>query len=92
MPGCIYAKLLFMLNGNILVSGIFHIVYMVITSDPETLEEIEQWRQPLERLLTEPVGETFVFLNGTREECRARECNMGKMSFNHHDYCKKTQV
>ena len=47
-------------------------------SDPGVAAEIEIWREPLIEFMEIYVGETLVLLEGTREACRNRECNMGK--------------
>ena len=51
---------------------------IIIPIDPEILHEVEEWRKPLENLKTTIVGETYVLLQGAREECRMRECNLGE--------------
>ncbi|XP_074471135.1 snake venom 5'-nucleotidase-like [Sebastes fasciatus] len=60
-------------TGNpILLSG-------SIPQDPEVLADVTEWKKNLTRFSAQVVGETLVFLNGTREECRFRECNMGNV-------------
>ncbi|XP_070569172.1 snake venom 5'-nucleotidase-like [Ptychodera flava] len=47
--------------------------------DPDTLAEIEKWREPLIDFQNEVIGRTNVFLQGERAVCRTQECNMGNM-------------
>lgn len=47
--------------------------------DPEVLAEVEEWKKNLANYSTLVVGKTLVFLNGTSEECRFRECNLGDL-------------
>ena len=43
-----------------------------------TLAEIQEWKKPLAYFIETTIGKSFVFLNGSREECRGTECNLGK--------------
>ncbi|XP_031148913.1 5'-nucleotidase [Sander lucioperca] len=50
-----------------------------ITQDPDILADVEKWKKNLTSYSTQTVGKTLVFLNGTTEECRFRECNLGNL-------------
>lgn len=50
-----------------------------IPEDPEVLAEVLQWKQNLQNFSSQVVGHTLVFLNGSNEECRYRECNLGNL-------------
>ncbi|XP_029281922.1 LOW QUALITY PROTEIN: 5'-nucleotidase-like [Cottoperca gobio] len=50
-----------------------------IPQDPETLADVEEWKKNLANYSAEVVGKTLVFLNGSAEECRFRECNLGNL-------------
>lgn len=48
-------------------------------SDPGFLADIENWKKDLAQYSSQYVGQTLVYLNGTFEECRFRECNLGNL-------------
>lgn len=48
-------------------------------SDPDILTDINRWKKDLAQYSSQYVGETLVYLNGTFEECRFRECNLGNL-------------
>lgn len=48
-------------------------------SDPDFLADIEKWKEDLAQYSSQYVGQTLVYLNGTFEECRFRECNLGNL-------------
>jgi len=50
-----------------------------IPADPEVQALLEELRQPLEDMKAEVVGQTAVYLDGDRGECRSAECNMGNL-------------
>ncbi|CAL9691934.1 unnamed protein product [Knipowitschia caucasica] len=50
-----------------------------IPQDPQVLSEVQKWKQDLRNFSSQVVGETLVFLNGSSEECRFRECNLGNL-------------
>ncbi|KAM9703355.1 snake venom 5'-nucleotidase-like [Menidia menidia] len=50
-----------------------------IPQDPEVLAEVEQWKKSLSNYSAQVVGQTLVFLNGSAQECRFRECNLGNL-------------
>lgn len=48
-------------------------------SDPDILADIQEWKKDLAQYSSQYVGQTLVYLNGTFEECRFRECNLGNL-------------
>lgn len=50
-----------------------------VPQDPEVLADVEEWKKNLANYSAQEVGKTLVFLNGTMEECRFRECNLGNL-------------
>lgn len=54
-------------------------VYDSVLSDPSILAEVNEWKKALANYSSQYVGETLVYLNGTFEECRFRECNLGNL-------------
>ncbi|XP_078131188.1 5'-nucleotidase-like [Sander vitreus] len=50
-----------------------------IPQDPDVLADVEEWKKNLASYSAQTVGKTLVFLNGTTEECRFRECNLGNL-------------
>lgn len=50
-----------------------------VTRDADTLADIERMVVALDETRTKVVGSTAVKLEGNREMCRARECNMGNL-------------
>lgn len=47
--------------------------------DPLIQAEVDSWRANLANYSSQHVGQTLVYLNGTFEECRFRECNLGNL-------------
>ncbi|CAN9507348.1 unnamed protein product [Ophioblennius macclurei] len=45
----------------------------------DVLADVEEWKKNLANFSAQVVGSTLVFLNGTTEECRFRECNLGNL-------------
>ncbi|XP_064630931.1 snake venom 5'-nucleotidase-like [Lineus longissimus] len=45
--------------------------------DATILEELKNWTPALTAARTKVIGRTHVFLDGIREHCRLRECNLG---------------
>ncbi|XP_072292315.1 5'-nucleotidase-like, partial [Eucyclogobius newberryi] len=67
-------------DGNVLrAEGNAVLLDQSIPQDPEVLAEVEQWKQNLKNFSSQIVGQTLVFLNGSNEECRFRECNLGNL-------------
>ena len=52
-------------------------LFLILSTDPDTLAEIIEWREPLDAWTTNTIGKTHVLLDGSRENCRARECSFG---------------
>ncbi|XP_060686978.1 5'-nucleotidase isoform X2 [Hemiscyllium ocellatum] len=50
-----------------------------IAQDKVLLADVNSWKKALASFGKEYIGKTLVYLNGTREECRNRECNMGNL-------------
>ncbi|XP_036398541.1 snake venom 5'-nucleotidase-like [Megalops cyprinoides] len=50
-----------------------------VPQDPGILQDVEEWKKNLANYSSQYVGQTLVYLNGTFEECRFRECNLGNM-------------
>uniref|UniRef100_A0A3Q1ILY3 5'-nucleotidase n=1 Tax=Anabas testudineus TaxID=64144 RepID=A0A3Q1ILY3_ANATE len=50
-----------------------------IPQDPDVLADVEKWKISLAQYSAQYVGQTLVYLNGTLEECRFRECNLGNL-------------
>ncbi|KAM6404909.1 5'-nucleotidase [Pluvialis apricaria] len=49
-----------------------------VPEDEHIKEEVEKWRKSLGNY-SEEIGKTSVYLNGTSQACRFRECNMGNL-------------
>ncbi|XP_012679397.2 5'-nucleotidase isoform X2 [Clupea harengus] len=50
-----------------------------IEQDPGILADIVEWKKSLANYSAQYVGKTLVYLNGTSQECRFRECNLGNL-------------
>lgn len=50
-----------------------------ILLDPSIKADVESWKVKLANYSSQFVGKTLVYLNGTFEECRFRECNLGNL-------------
>ncbi|KAF7669689.1 hypothetical protein LDENG_00142800 [Lucifuga dentata] len=50
-----------------------------IPQDPDILADAQEWKKGLAQFSSQYVGQTLVYLNGTFEECRFRECNLGNL-------------
>ncbi|XP_033847276.1 5'-nucleotidase [Periophthalmus magnuspinnatus] len=75
-----HLRLRFDSDGNVLeADGNPVLLDSSIPEDPEILEQVEQWKQNLRNFSSQVVGKTLVFLNGSNEECRFRECNLGNL-------------
>ncbi|XP_049916995.1 snake venom 5'-nucleotidase-like [Epinephelus moara] len=75
-----YLKVTFDEAGNV-VKAVGNPILMdsSIPQDPDILADIEEWKKGLAQYSSEYVGQTLVYLNGTFEECRFRECNLGNL-------------
>ena len=49
-----------------------------IFTDAGILQERAIWREPVNDVDMNQAGETLVDLDGAREHCRLKECNLGK--------------
>ncbi|KAL0967298.1 hypothetical protein UPYG_G00250450 [Umbra pygmaea] len=66
--------------GNVLQStGNPILLDQNITEDANILSEVNEWKKALSNYSLQYVGKTLVYLNGTFEECRFRECNLGNL-------------
>lgn len=50
-----------------------------IEEDPDMLQYIAEWRKPVDALAQQVIGFSKVLLDGERESCRLKECNLGNM-------------
>ncbi|KAM7403152.1 hypothetical protein PAMA_003871 [Pampus argenteus] len=75
-----YLKVIFDDAGNVVkADGNPILMDSSIPQDPDILTDIEEWKKDLALYSSQYVGRTLVYLNGTFEECRFRECNLGNM-------------
>ncbi|XP_038824168.1 5'-nucleotidase-like [Salvelinus namaycush] len=75
-----YLKVTFDEAGNVLQStGNPILLDSSVPEDPSILAEVNEWKKALANYSSQYVGETLVYLNGTFEECRFRECNLGNL-------------
>ncbi|XP_065125044.1 5'-nucleotidase [Paramisgurnus dabryanus] len=75
-----YLKVTFDSKGNVVKSsGNPILLNESILPDPSIQAEVESWKRNLANYSSQVVGQTLVFLNGTFEECRFRECNLGNL-------------
>ncbi|KAM9341527.1 snake venom 5'-nucleotidase-like [Symphorus nematophorus] len=75
-----YLKVTFDEAGNV-IKAVGNPILMdsSIPQDPDILADIEEWKKGLAQYSSQYVGQTLVYLNGTFEECRFRECNLGNL-------------
>ncbi|XP_029903579.1 5'-nucleotidase-like [Myripristis murdjan] len=50
-----------------------------VAQDADILADVEEWKKNLANYSAQYVGQTLVYLNGTSDECRSRECNLGNL-------------
>ncbi|CAL8342503.1 unnamed protein product [Arctogadus glacialis] len=75
-----YLKLTFDQEGNVMeAKGNPILLDSNVPEDASVAAEVATWRQNLTVYSSTTVGKTLVFLNGTFEECRFRECNLGNL-------------
>uniref|UniRef100_A0A672K2Y9 5'-nucleotidase n=1 Tax=Sinocyclocheilus grahami TaxID=75366 RepID=A0A672K2Y9_SINGR len=75
-----FLKVTFDSNGNVVKSSGNPILLDSSTApDPVIQAEVDAWRKNLANYSSQYVGQTLVYLNGTFEECRFRECNLGNL-------------
>ncbi|XP_047466274.1 snake venom 5'-nucleotidase-like [Mugil cephalus] len=75
-----YLKVTFDEAGNV-IKAVGNPILMdsSIAQDPGVLAEVEKWRKNVTQFSSQYIGQTLVYLNGTFEECRFRECNLGNL-------------
>ncbi|XP_037098402.1 5'-nucleotidase [Syngnathus acus] len=75
-----YLKVTFDQTGNVVQAvGNPILLDSSIPQDPNILADVKKWREQLAQYSKEYVGQTLVYLNGSFEECRFRECNLGNL-------------
>ncbi|MEJ1285627.1 5' nucleotidase ecto [Cricetulus griseus] len=75
-----YLKVEFDDKGNVITSyGNPILLNSSIPEDPTIKADINQWRIKLDNYSTQELGRTIVYLDGTTQTCRFRECNMGNL-------------
>ncbi|XP_056336918.1 5'-nucleotidase [Danio aesculapii] len=75
-----FLKVTFDANGNVLDStGNPILLDSSVEPDPDIQAKVDSWRMNLANYSSQQVGQTLVYLNGTFEECRFRECNLGNL-------------
>ncbi|KAK3522692.1 hypothetical protein QTP86_029695 [Hemibagrus guttatus] len=75
-----YLKVTFSNDGDVLkATGNPILLNSSITEDPSIKAEVDAWKVQLANYSAQFVGETLVYLNGTFQECRFRECNLGNL-------------
>ncbi|XP_077588046.1 5'-nucleotidase [Stigmatopora nigra] len=75
-----YLKVTFDQDGNVVKAlGNPILLDSSIPQDPNVLAEVEKWKEQLSQYSKQYVGQTLVYLNGSFEECRFRECNLGNL-------------
>ncbi|XP_039993539.1 snake venom 5'-nucleotidase-like [Xiphias gladius] len=75
-----YLKVTFDEAGNVIkATGNPILMDSSIPQDPDVLADVEKWKKDLAHYSSQYVGQTLVYLNGTFEECRFRECNLGNL-------------
>ncbi|KAM9354848.1 5'-nucleotidase-like [Pholidichthys leucotaenia] len=75
-----YLKVTFDQSGNVIkAAGNPILMDSSIPQDPDILADVEEWKKNLTQYSSQYVGQTLVYLNGTFEECRFRECNLGNL-------------
>jgi hypothetical protein len=57
----------------------FNPSFFLFLLDPSIKADINQWRIKLENYSTQELGKIIVYLDGTTQSCRFRECNMGNL-------------
>ncbi|XP_069867074.1 5'-nucleotidase [Dipodomys merriami] len=75
-----YLKVEFDEKGNVITShGNPILLNSSIPEDPTIKADINRWRLKLDNYSTQALGKTIVYLDGTTQSCRFRECNMGNL-------------
>ncbi|XP_027710629.1 5'-nucleotidase [Vombatus ursinus] len=75
-----YLQVEFNNEGNVVTShGNPILLNSSIQEDPGIKAEIDRWRVKLDNYSKQELGKTIVYLNGSTQSCRFRECNMGNL-------------
>uniref|UniRef100_G3SLC6 5'-nucleotidase n=2 Tax=Elephantidae TaxID=9780 RepID=G3SLC6_LOXAF len=75
-----YLKVEFDEKGNVITShGNPILLNSSIPEDPSIKAAINKWRIKLDNYSTQELGKTIVYLDGSTQSCRFRECNMGNL-------------
>ncbi|XP_007195972.2 5'-nucleotidase [Balaenoptera acutorostrata] len=75
-----YLKVEFDEKGNVITShGNPILLNSSILEDPSIKADINKWRIKLDNYSSQELGKTIVYLDGTTQSCRFRECNMGNL-------------
>ncbi|KAM9665444.1 5'-nucleotidase [Trichechus inunguis] len=75
-----YLKVEFDEKGNVITShGNPILLNSSIPEDPNIKADINKWRIKLDNYSTQELGKTIVYLDGSTQSCRFRECNMGNL-------------
>ncbi|XP_022606637.1 5'-nucleotidase-like [Seriola dumerili] len=75
-----YLKVTFDEAGNVVkAAGNPILMDSSIPQDPDVLADVAKWKKDLAKYSSQYVGKTLVYLNGSFEECRFRECNLGNL-------------
>ncbi|KAL1781750.1 hypothetical protein HispidOSU_010282 [Sigmodon hispidus] len=75
-----YLKVEFDDKGNVITShGNPILLNSSISEDPTIKADINQWRIKLDNYSTQELGRTIVYLDGSTQTCRFKECNMGNL-------------
>ncbi|XP_027459238.2 5'-nucleotidase [Zalophus californianus] len=76
--GCL--KVEFDEKGNVIAShGNPILLNSSILEDPSIKADINKWRIKLDNYSTQELGKTVVYLDGSTQSCRFKECNMGNL-------------
>ncbi|XP_041502605.1 5'-nucleotidase [Microtus oregoni] len=75
-----YLKVEFDNKGNVVSShGNPILLNSSIPEDPVIKADINHWRVKLDNYSTQELGRTIVYLDGSTQTCRFKECNMGNL-------------
>eukprot|EP00069_Balaena_mysticetus_P020742 bmy_13014T0 len=75
-----YLKVEFDEKGDVVTShGNPILLNSSILEDPSIKADINKWRIKLDNYSVQELGKTIVYLDGTTQSCRFRECNMGNL-------------
>ncbi|XP_061063310.1 5'-nucleotidase isoform X2 [Eubalaena glacialis] len=75
-----YLKVEFDEKGDVVTShGNPILLNSSILEDPSIKADINKWRIKLDNYSMQELGKTIVYLDGTTQSCRFRECNMGNL-------------